>query len=139
MENGTGDAKENELVEGACPEIHKEQTRDVVRAQEVGVLLLCWKHRMWAARLTWVCPGRRPPMSQGCVGGLSRTGLASRVCKAEVFSREESPQQEGIPVAGAPWKGEGRKKAGTSCSQGIIIWGWPKSLFGFSHAKTQTF
>lgn len=38
MENGRGDAKENELAEGACPEIHKGQTRDVFRAQEVGIL-----------------------------------------------------------------------------------------------------
>ena len=79
-------------------------------------------------------------MSQRWVGGLDRTGLASRVCKAEVFFREAdlvgqevSPQPEGIAVAGAPWKGEGREKAGTSCSQGIIVLGWPKSLFGFSH------
>lgn len=38
MENGRGDAKENELAERACPEILKGQTRDIVRAQEVGVL-----------------------------------------------------------------------------------------------------
>ena len=127
MENGRGDAKENELAETACPEILKGQTRDIIRVQEVGVLRSMLEAQNMSCQTDLGLPRHVAPdvLGVGSVGQDLHPGCAKQVFsgEADLVGSEKSPQQEGVTVAGAAWKGEGREKAGTSCSQGITVLG----------------
>lgn len=106
---------------------NSQGTNQRLRVQEVGVLRSMLEAQNLSCQTDLGLPRQVALHVSGVdsVGQDLHPGCAKQVFsgEADLVGSEKSPQQEGVTVAGAPWKGEGREKAGTSCSQGITVLG----------------